>query len=396
MKKAMIITVGTGTGVENGIAFSIRQHNPELLCFIYSNESERTLEAVLSKLEMQKEEVILKQFDETNDIEKLYQEYSKYVDEIINKGYKASEIVADYTSGTKSMSSALVNVAISKEIGILSYVYGLRDAQGRVISNTERLSTLSPNAIFTEQKITQFKHLFNHYQFDVAYELLKNSIIHPNFKELADFYMQLSQAYANWDRFNFKKASEYMNSIDIKIAAQLQIKRIIEIHKTQLHKLKQANEQSKLSEDDIRDLFSNALRRYEEGKYDDCVARLYRLVEMIGQVEFEKEFGTPNDKVPIDFLPERLKELYINKASNQQVPLGLTETFEVLKEKSSNKRAKIFHEKIDEFKKLLSVRNHSRLAHGQNPISKETSEKLIGFIREVFEIKEEIKFPKLK
>lgn len=396
MKKAMIITLGTGSGVDNGISFSVRQQNPDFLCFIYSKDSEKTLDAVLEKIGKTKNEVSLKLFDEVNDVELLYQEYSKYFDEILRKGYAANEIVADYTSGTKSMSSALVSAAISKEIGVLSYVYGLRDEQGRVISNTERLSPLSPNAIFTEQKIKLFKQLFNRYQFDSAFELLNETTIHYNFKALVDFYKSLASCYAEWDRFNFKKAAEILNSIDLNVANQQQLKKIIETQKAKLHKLKQAEEHSKLSEEDLIDLFYNALRRYEEGKFDDSVARLYRLVEMVAQIEFEKEFKITTDKVSIDLLPDSLKDRFASNKQNKQVELGLLDTFKVLNEKSENQRTKSFFKHSDDFKKLLSVRNHSRLAHGQKPISKETCKKLSNFIQEVFVVQEKTEFPKLK
>ncbi|MCC7224218.1 MAG: TIGR02710 family CRISPR-associated protein [Chitinophagales bacterium] len=396
MKKAMIITIGTGRGVENGVAFSIRQQNPDLLCFIYSKESEKTLDAVLTKLAKKREDVVLKQFDEINDVEILYQKYSEYIVQILEKGYSLHEVVADYTSGTKSMSAALVSAALAKEIGVLSYVYGLRDEQGRVISDTERISPLSPNAILIEQKIKFFKQLFNHYQFDPAFELLSNATIHYNFKDLVNFYLGLAKSYAEWDRFNFKQAFEQLNSLDTKISAQLQLKKLVEDHKTKLYKLKQVNEQAKLSETDLTDLFSNALRRFREGKYDDCVARLYRLVEMVAQIEFEKEFGMTTDKVEIDILPDSLRERLADNQKKQQVELGLLDAFKMLNEKSENKRAKTFFARLDEFKKLLYVRNYSRLAHGQRPINRETCEKLSSFVQEVFEIKDSINFPKLK
>jgi CRISPR-associated protein (TIGR02710 family) len=396
MKKAIIITIGTGFGVENGVVFSIRQQNPDLLCFIYSKESEITLDAVLTKLSKKREDVLLKKFDEINDVEILYQEYSKYIDEILNKGYLPNEVVADYTSGTKSMSSALVSSAIAKEIGVLSYVYGLRDEKGHVISDTERLSPLSPNAIFTEQKIKLFKQLFNRYQFDSSFEILNVTSIHYNFKDLTNFYLGLSKAYAEWDRFNFKQAAEQLNSLNVNISKQVALNKIVENHKVKLHKLKQANELGKLSECDLTDLFSNALRRFEEGKYDDCVARLYRLVEMVAQIEFEKEFQMTTDKVKIDILPDSLKERFVANQQNQQIELGLLDTFNVLNEKSDNRRTKTFFAKFNDFKKLLSVRNHSRLAHGQTPITRETCEKLSSFVQEVFEIEDRTDFPKLK
>lgn len=396
MKKAMIVTMGTGTGVENGITFSIKHQNPDYICFIYSKDSEKTVFAVLEKIGKTKEEVDLRPYDEVNDVEMLYQEYSKYLDKIISKGYKPNEIVADYTSGTKSMSAALVSAAISKEIGVLSYVYGLRDEQGRVISNTERSSPFTPTAIFTEQKIKLFKQFFDKYQFDSALSLLVDTTVHHNFKKAVDFYKLIAEGYAEWDRFNFKKASELFNQIDLPTANELQLKKTIEAHKVKLHKLKQANEQNKLSEDDIIDLFSSAYRRYEDGKYDDGVARLYRLVEMVAQIEFEKEFNTTTDKVSLELLPEGMKEKFVNNQRNNQVELGLIDTFHLLNEKTKSKRAKSFFEKIEDFKKLLYVRNHSRLAHGQIPISKETCEKLISFVENAFELKEKTIFPKLQ
>lgn len=238
--------------------------------------------------------------------------------------------------------------------------------------------------------------MFNGYQFDSACELLHNTTIHYNFRDLTNFYLGLSKAYAEWDRFNFKQASEQLNSLNVKVAIQLQLKKLVENHKAKLHKLKQANEQGKLSEDDLTDLFSNAIRRFEEGKYDDCVARLYRLVEMVAQIEFEKEFQMTTDKVKIDILPDSLKERFVANQQNQQIELGLLDTFKFLNNKSENRKTKTFFAKYDDFKKLLSIRNHSRLAHGQTPITKETCEKLSSFVQEVFEIKDRTDFPKLK
>ncbi len=395
----MIITIGTGSGVDDGIVFSIRQQNPNLLFFIYSAESEKTLNNILTKLSKNRDDndVIVKQLNEVNDVEILYQEYSDYIDEIIKKGYTPEEIVADYTSGTKSMSAALVSASIAREIKTLSYVAGSRDVQGRVMSGTERPYLLSPSAIFTQQKIKFFKELFNHYQFDSAYSLLESTNIHPTYKEKINFYMVLSEAYGQWDRFNFKQASEKLNLIDLKIAVEHGLKKLIEEHKTDLHKLKEGSEESKLSEIDLVDLLSNAKRRFDEGKYDDAVSRLYRLVEMIAQIEFEKEFQIKTDAVSLDFLPDTLKKKYaaISK-SQQKVELGLFDAFKVLDEKAKNKRAKTFFEKQDKFKKLLFVRNYSRLAHGQAPIKKDTCQDFISFIEETFEVEDKIKFPKLK
>lgn len=393
--KAMIITMGTGPGVEHGMAFSIRQHNPNLLCLIYSSGSKSKLAGLLENLGISENEVICKQFDEVNDVERLHQVYSQYIDEIMSKGYPAQNIVVDYTSGTKSMSAALVSSSIVKRIGTLSYISGSRDKDGRVISGTERAQTLAPLAIFSENTIALFKNMFNRYQFAFGYELLTKSTIHPDYRADCEFYKGIAKAYGAWDRFNFKEAFSELEQVDVDIARRMRLSKTIKIHKQYLYKLNKAVEESRISESDLIDLYSNALRRFEEGKYDDSVSRLYRLVEMIAQIEFESNLGIKTGKVPLEVLPESIKKKYKENSENGYVKLGLLDSFIVLDEKTDNEKTKRFIGKIDDFKRLLKIRNDSRLAHGQIPISKVKCESLINFLREVFELDGSTVFPKL-
>jgi CRISPR-associated protein (TIGR02710 family) len=393
MNKALILTIGTGSGVENGLAFSIKQQNPNYIFFIYSKDSKTTLDKVLEKIE--NIEYHSQLFEEINDVESIYKEYIKYIEILINKGYSAAEIVADYTSGTKSMSAALVSAAISKEIGTLSYVYGTRENDaGRVISNTERTSQLKPNFIFTEQKIKLFKKLFNKNQFENALLVFSDENIHIDLKSEVEFLKKLAQVYSAWDRFEFKNASDEINQIDLEIAKKFKIKKTIEEHKKILHSLKVANDNSKLSDLDVKDLYSNAIRRFNEGKYDDSVSRLYRLIEMIGQIEFVKEFNTSNSDLSYDLLPEDMKGNFDGKEKNSKIELGLNDTFRMLKIKD-NPQSLIYFNNIEQIKKLLSTRNYSRLAHGQRPIGKDNCKKFIDFISESFKIKNEIMFPEI-
>lgn len=110
MKKAMIVTVGTVREVGHGILYSIKSHNPNLLMFLYSEKSKEILNSILNdleKLNFPKDKILQKQYDEVNDVELLSKEYTNYIKEIISQNFSTSEIVVDYTSGTKSKSTAL-------------------------------------------------------------------------------------------------------------------------------------------------------------------------------------------------------------------------------------------------------------------------------------------------
>lgn len=345
----MIITIGTGRNVEDGITFSIRQQRPDLLCLIYTNHSKKTLEKVLDLLSITNDDnrLLFKENNEVNDVEVLYEQYLAYIDEVITRGFKSSEIVSDYTSGTKSMSAALVNASIAKNIGTLSYVYGQRDAEGRVISKTERVSMLSPTSIYSSNSLKLVKILFNNYQFESALKLIDDTAVHPNHNSSFKYFELLAKAYGDWDKFQFAEALESLNAADEGISAQFRVKKLIAGHKAKLHKLKKKNSEGILSHEDVSDLFSNALRRYKEGKYDDCVARLYRLVEMIGQIEFMEEFNYSTSDVPFDILTDKLKNEH---KSDKKIKLGLLETYRVLHEVKSHKIASKFINQENEFK----------------------------------------------
>lgn len=401
----MLITVGTGATVEDGIVFSIRQQNPTKLCFIYSKNSEKTVKKVLLMLGKTRDECILKCFDEVNDVEILYEEYSKYIDEFVEMGYDLDEIVADYTSGTKSMSAALVNAAIVKGIKQLCYVNGHRDEQGRVVSGTERLTSLIPSLIFTEQRIHLFKKLFNHYQYEAALQIFEDSHIHPKFRKICQFYAELARAYSEWDGFLFNDAFHRLSTLDKELVQQEGLETKYTEHLQFLQNLLESQSLSNSTKDDSLmaigeydaiDLFSNTFRRMEEGKYDDALSRLYRLVEMLAQIEYCKIFkkGFPKTGyIEISAFPKNFP-FARNIGSNKFYQPNRSELFDLLKQKGST-RAKKYLEVQDDFENLLKLRNHSRLAHGQQPIPKEVCEKLINLISQTFDLQATIKFPKL-
>lgn len=397
MKKALIATVGTGPTVSHGIIHSINTQNPEYVLLIATEESVKTtIDEINKHYDTAKGiqiDIRISKF--IDDVEKATLEYESYLNEILAKGYSVEEIVADFTSGTKPMSAALMFASIEKEVKTLSYVSGERGKEGRVISGSERINTLSPNIIYTEKKINLAIHFFNNFQYSTTLAILKG-ITNPHYKlkNKIDILTNLSLAFFSWDIFNFKLASETLNELskqnDI---TELVSTKELGIFKQVLYKLKEAE---RPIEEMLLDLIENSKRRYEEGKYDDCIARLYRAIEMKAQIEFFKEFNLSTSKVSVQVLPENSKIYLENKYPNKkELELSLVETINVLKEMKNDFAIK-YEENQSDIKKILHIRNHSILAHGIHPVTKEKINDIYKLFENLIPMKSEIKFPKIE
>ncbi|MBK7380371.1 MAG: TIGR02710 family CRISPR-associated protein [Ignavibacteriales bacterium] len=386
-KKLYIATVGTGTSGEDiahALYFSINDKNPDTAVFILSKKTkDETYPFIEERLKTDKPNLIYypKLVEEVNEFEVLHKAYLSLIKEYVKQGYKTKNIVLDYTSGTKSMSAALVSAGIAAEVGLISYTYGTRGEGGRVKSGSERITSLSTNLFNTERKISQAITLFNKYLFDAAEEILASfdDIPHPDYEYRIKFIASLSQALSNWDKFNFNSASEELKSIS-------EDENLVNEAKSfgvGINKLIQATnflKEKKLNFYKVIELISNAKRRAKEGKYDDSIARLYRAIEMIGQIEFEREFKCDTSDVLIQNIPtefiEEIKTKYYD-AKDGKVKLPLFATFDLLNKVKNNIGNRFFNN-FEKIKKVLHLRNNSILAHGIRPLNeKEFNEALL-------------------
>lgn len=229
----------------------------------------------------------------------------------------------------------------------------------------------------------------------------------PNFKKKYEFYVELAHAYSEWDRFLFNDAFTRLSRLDQNLIQQEGLEPLYTAHLKFLKVLIEYQNSKSLSsnnnfiyltENDAIDLYCNTLRRMEEGKYDDALSRLYRLVEMLTQIEFCKIFSKGFHKsgsIDVSFFPENFPfEKNVDKSKNKYYQPSRSELFELLKYKDSA-RAEKYLELKNYFENLLKNCNQSRLAHGQQPIPKEVCDQLIDLIKNTFNLQEEIKFPKL-
>ena len=282
MNRYMFITVGTGRNREDiasAILKSIKIHNPDKVIFFCTDKSKIETIPFIEK-EYKNFEVIT--LEDENDLELIKQE----CDEVI-RNFKRDEnyIIVDYTSGTKAMSAGIILSAIENEVNNISYIAGRRDESGKVIPGTERVISFSPAQIYAKKLYLEGIKYFNERLFESAKKLFETVIKtygKDSIREKASLLIKLCNVYLSWDLFNHSKAFEILKGLskeEMTLIANWDIKSRIERHKELLYKINE----KQFSIEKALDLLKNAERRLSDGKYDDCVARLYRLIEYVLQ-----------------------------------------------------------------------------------------------------------------
>ena len=417
MSKVMIITVGTGEGVDHGIVCSIRQQNPTHIVFLLTPESkDKTLPLILQDKAAHGRKIEEAILADGNDIAEIRDQCQKTLERIMKGNYDPSDIAVDFTSGTKAMSVGLALAALGKRVKTLVYVSGKRDKNGRVISGAERPIPIEPNRIYGDLLLQEAVDLFNGLQFDACLEIVTQAAeltMERQFQDMLMLLKKLTEAYSLWDRFCVSKAFSSLDKLsDNSLLAEWGIKSRIGKNKEVLFKEKQ----NLFCLERIADLLENARRRGEiEKKYDDACARLYRLIEYIAQFQtnkrgfyLRKEKGQPEtDNLDITKLPAHLQKKYLEKRNpkDNRVRLGLHGDYELLFD-LGDQLGVLFRKEYNngELKRLLSLRNNSILAHGFCSVSERTYEEMVGLseriVKTIFPeiegIMDKVEFPNIK
>lgn len=413
MPRAAIVSLG---GSPEPIVKTIEVHVPEFVCFLASQQSVDLVGEVKARL--REKGIVLHDYkvivDDANDLIHCYERALACAAEIERLEIPPEEVIVDYTGGTKSMTAALTLATVGRGFGF-SYVGGrerTKEGLGIVIDGTEEIRTgLSPWQIFAVEERKRIAQYFNSYQFEAAATALRQTKkdLQEADRLLWDRVELLCLGYRSWEGFDHREATSKLSQGAKGLGDYLALRKVPNLEcfyagvTASLDFLKRLQEGTRGFQafhlTQAIDLVANARRRGEEGKYDDGVARLYRALEMIGQLEFEAVFQCPTGEAKPDKLPESIREEYHHRyldPRDGKVKLPLFAAFRALKE-AGNPRGLSFFGRQEEILKLLSARNSSILAHGFTPISERAFRSLLGLIVEAFpEVAEEVPFPKIE
>lgn len=394
--KAMILSVG---GSAEPLIKSIEHHSPEFVCFFASqatNDQTVTVKEALKdffpSIGYETELV-----DNGDDLLECYERAEKAVERVIKRGFAKEHVVIDYTGATKNISVALALAAIEKGFSF-SYVGGNKRTKGGVgiveTGHEQIYSNVNPWDFMAVKERRLAAMLFNTFQYkpckEVLTELAGNASLRRSVYRKLAFVVE---AFYCWDLFRhvdaaeqFRKArlDELADDNDRKIAAFAT--RCAGLTPVLEAIISCSDRGTRPCPDLALDLYANAERRFQEGKIDDAILRLYRLVEMLAQerlLSMQDPIDTSNvrpDQIPLGLRDEFLQRFRNKRTGRIEIPQ--TQAYILLKE-LDNPLGHSFAKHGSSFQKVQSARNSSYLAHGFQSSKESTYKTLRDFIAEL-------------
>ncbi len=285
-----------------------------------------------------------------------------------------NKFICDYSGGTKTMSCSLVIAALYHPQIDIQFMTGKR-------TNLKSITRLSGSRIMNSDAIRYKNDLIScmqswqTYSYCDSYERLKiiNKTHDNNLANFHETLSDLSMAFDCWDRFDHETAcyilSQYMNPFGKILKPYLVICQ-------------------KINSDEcgpvyrLIDLMLNAERCAYRGKYDDAVARLYRLFEWTVQWLLKKYHNVDTSELNPDIIPTSIT-IEPNRNGLYQAPL--VKAWQILAKLEQGSELGLFFENnLTHLMNQLSVRNNSILAHGFTSISGDEWTEMNNWFSEVF------------
>ncbi len=391
---------------------SIDEHRPERIIFFASHDSILKAGEVLLQPDI-KPKVESEITENPNSLFECYKAARRCVDRAVKSGVPEDDIIVDYTGGTKVMTAALILSTVGATFRF-NYVGGdlrTKNGLGVVESGHEMMyADMNPWSAFAEEERRQVVLLFNRQRYSAVDEIVRIASARDLPGEINEFFRfvrPLAAGLLYWEQFSHEKA---MASIE---------KSILHLHEYVKHHADSKWESferkvqccrdlleriildtgrlKKLHPVLIDDLLSNARRRMADSRYDDAAARIYRALELYGQIEFLQASGCSNSHVPISAIPENLRDEFVLKykdSGSGALQLPLHATFRYLKEKGRDSGQRYF-QNHDKIKNIQSNRNHSILAHGINPVGENACKSIFETISSFVGVNAFFDFPQL-
>ncbi|GEM_PF-600069 len=382
-KTAFIATVGKGDigDICPILCRSISNTNPDYILLFATKETEGNAQRIINDLQLNRKNDIYILTQPKEDVESLYQEMRDVVlAKLQENGVKRQDVIADFTTGTKPMSTALVFTAIMLKFRTLEYIVAQRDVQGNICPGRERHSIFEPVGLLASQHLEWALELFRRYRFDSVKELLQSiseGYLSETERDLRRNLLYLTEAYAYWDLFDHIKFRSAYEKVNFNCAGELSFFKASDKTLSYVHQIGETLKQGKLTDLTIVDLINNARRRIEEGKYDDAAARLYRAIEMLAQWRLQEKHQIVAGNVDISRVPEKSKVWLKGCATgkNGEIQIPLYKAYQLLSDWDEELGKDFFADNA--LRDLLKKRNESILAHGTNPMSKHSALELL-------------------
>jgi CRISPR-associated protein (TIGR02710 family) len=271
-----------------------------------------------------------------------------------------AELVADYTGGTKTMTAALVISALESDEVALQLVTGTRGDLTKVHDGSQYGLPVSAEGIRLRRAMSSHLGAWKRFAYAEAADGLEGlrRPRDPRLRADLQVAIDLSRAFDAWDRFDHATALRHL------VLYRTRIGHTHGLMLTFLGILAASEDDPRRAPARLWDLWLNAQRRAAQGRYDDAVARLYRLLEWTAQWLLRAK-GIDTADLTTAQIPASLQ---IAPNPDGKVQAGLFNAWALVAHHHQGPAGEFALQEREHMRAHLLVRNGSILAHGATPI----------------------------
>jgi CRISPR-associated protein (TIGR02710 family) len=298
----LLLTVGTGTRgkpvetILEPFRKSLEAAGAERNILLPSRETEEIARNIQQAFPQFPVEIRpLPEAGDENNADRCFEHYDAVIAELLAAGAAPESVIADITRGTKAMSAALLLAAAVRGVRRVRYLFSeQRNESGVVQPGTERVADIEPSFIFVRQTLLRAGELLRAGDFRAVEKLL--APLMPGKAPPRDRSSQEAAAldwaarfWGAWDRFDYRGAARLLQN---QAAGHPQPAHgLLNLLPGPQQEELLAMLASALPEpmgDRVRhcralaaDLLANAERRLAEGRLEEVLVRVYRILELI-------------------------------------------------------------------------------------------------------------------
>lgn len=295
----------------------------------------------------------------SDDLDQIYLDCNQAIENVSGR-FPNARLAADFTGGTKSMSAGLIMAALERPDIDLQLVTGSRADLIKVQDGSQFTARANSEQIRYQRLIAPYKQAWSRYAYSEAEAGLR-MLKPPRDQRLRGEYTrfrELSRAFAEWDNFNHAQALAIIQPFAPNMPADF---------KPYIGLALRLNDNVSAKRDAARlfDLYRNAERRAAQGRFDDAIARIYRLLEWTAQWLLETRSGIKTGDIKQEQLPSTMA---LKPNRDGKIQAGLYDAWQLVKLKTGGPAARFIADQENTLLNHLKIRNGSILAHGFEPI----------------------------
>lgn len=388
-KHILLMTVGTNVGqqtntdVARRLSTSIINTRPDFIVFFVTKSSVNIIEYLDEFIQdeydgfEEESDYKLVYIDDIDDFNNCFDVYSAEFFKI----YKQNKLIIDYHSGTKTMTAALACAGIIYNANLVT-VAGYRE-DGLVRKGTESIRIQNIFRIKNEFLFYYVCVLFDFNRFNVAKQVANLLVSSDVDKEILHDFIG---GYESWDSVKFNEAYDLLKKVPHDLELLEVINPTLKYNIKALGTIVNSHHKNLKNYYILASLINNAMRRAEEYKFDDAIARLYRSLELIAQIKLS-QYNIKSSNVDLDILKDKgISEEFIEELIKYEdegkIKIGLVMDYTLLNE-LNDPLGNYFIENKSAILNITSKRNISILAHGLESQSKEDYDEFESLVLEL-------------